>query len=357
MLHQGDIVLARTGASTGKSYLYDVNDGPLVFAGFLIRIRPDGGKLSSAYLRGQLQTSYYWKWIQANSARTGQPGINGQQYASLPVPLPPTIAEQEAIAAVFSDADALIESLEQMIAKKRDIKQATMQQLLSGKTRLSGFQKKPGYKETDAGVIPEDWEVTNLCRVSKEPLQNGVFFKPSLKGKGVKLINVGDLYVDAPISSETLALFDASERDRQRYRVEDCDIFFTRSSLVPSGIAHCNIYRSNGTEPVVFDSHVIRFRPDKAKIDPSYVHKYCTGAIARRHFISGAKTMAMTTIDQSVLDKCPVVLPVLEEQRAIAAVLSEIDVDLAALEGKRDKVRALKQGMMQELLTGRIRLI
>ena len=214
----------------------------------------------------------------------------------------------------------------------------------------------PGYKQTEVGLIPEDWEVTKLRRVSKEPLQNGVFFRPSLKGKGVKLINVGDLYVDASINPETLALFDASEKDRQRYKVEDGDIFFTRSSVIPSGIAHCNIYRSTNDEVVVFDSHVIRFRPDKTKIDPLYIRKYCIGAIARRYFVSGAKTMAMTTIDQSALDKCPVILPPLGEQRAIAAALSDADDWIASLDRLIAKKRDIKQAAMQQLLTGRTRL-
>ena len=77
-------------------------------------------------------------------------------------PLPPTKAEQEAIAEALSDADALIESLEHLIAKKRQIKQGAMQELLTGKKRLPGFETKPGYRQTEVGVIPEDWELKTL---------------------------------------------------------------------------------------------------------------------------------------------------------------------------------------------------
>ena len=83
-------------------------------------------------------------------------GVNRNDLHEVVVSIPPTKAEQEAIAAVLSDADALIESLEQLIAKKRQIKQGAMQELLTGKKRLPGFATKPGYKQTEVGVTPED---------------------------------------------------------------------------------------------------------------------------------------------------------------------------------------------------------
>jgi type I restriction enzyme S subunit len=116
-LCENDIVLARTGASVGKSYLYDKNDGVLVYAGFLIKISPDVKKVVPKYLFECLHTKRYWNWVQSESMRSGQPGINGEQYASFEIPLPP-IHEQRAIATVLSDTDELIAALEKLIAKK-----------------------------------------------------------------------------------------------------------------------------------------------------------------------------------------------------------------------------------------------
>jgi type I restriction enzyme S subunit len=135
-LQFGDIVLARTGASTGKSYLYREHDGPLVFAGFLIRVHPNETELSALFLSYYLQTDTYWTWVQTNSMRSGQPGINGQQYASMPIFVPPTKREQDAIARILADMDAEIEALEARIEKARRIKQGMMQKLLTGKVRL-----------------------------------------------------------------------------------------------------------------------------------------------------------------------------------------------------------------------------
>lgn len=134
-LKSGDIVLARTGASVGKSYLYQENDGELVFAGFLIKISPDQKRLSSEFLSHFLKTNQYWNWVTVNSMRSGQPGINSNQYKSLQLVLP-KMDEQNTIANILSDMDAEIQALEQRLTKTRQIKQGMMQELLTGKTRL-----------------------------------------------------------------------------------------------------------------------------------------------------------------------------------------------------------------------------
>ena len=150
-LEDGDIVFARTGASVGKSYKYRPCDGRLVFAGFLIRVHPDSINLHAPYVAAYITTGPYWRWVQLMSMRSGQPGINGNEYAMLPIPKPP-ITEHRAIATALSDVDALLDGLDRLIAKKRDLKQAAMQQLLTGKTRLPGFEG--------------EWEVKPLRKIS-----------------------------------------------------------------------------------------------------------------------------------------------------------------------------------------------
>ena len=140
-LSEGDIVFARTGASVGKSYRYRSEDGQLVFAGFLIRMRTNPNRLLPDYLAAYVTTGPYWSWVRLMSMRSGQPGINGNEYAQLPVPHPP-LPEQRAIATALSNGDALLGGLDRLIAKKRDLKQAAMQQLLNGHTRLPGFHNE-----------------------------------------------------------------------------------------------------------------------------------------------------------------------------------------------------------------------
>jgi len=128
-LIEGDVVLARTGASVGKSYKYKKNDGELVFAGFLIRVRPDNEKLNSELLFQFFSTAQYWRWVAFISVRSGQPGINGNEYASLPIPLPPTLEEQQKIADCLSSIDELITAQSQKLEALKIYKKGLMQQL------------------------------------------------------------------------------------------------------------------------------------------------------------------------------------------------------------------------------------
>lgn len=128
-LDEGDIVLARTGASVGKSYQHRKEDGRLVFAGFLIRVRPHPKKLVSTYLANFLTTNQFWKWVAVTSARSGQPGINSTEYSALSVPLPPSRLEQQRIASCLSSLDARITDETQKLEAFKLQKRGLMQQL------------------------------------------------------------------------------------------------------------------------------------------------------------------------------------------------------------------------------------
>lgn len=201
-----------------------------------------------------------------------------------------------------------------------------------------------------------DWKEVELLSLSDGGMQNGVFYEVSRKGSGIPLINVGDMYTKVPITSEKLELFDATDDEIKRFEVNDGDLFFTRSSVVPSGIAFCNWYKKTSNKPVVFDSHVIRFKTDKNQVVPMFLYLQCISPKARRFFIANAKTATMTTIDQTIMGKCIIDLPPLPEQRRIAEVLSDTDALITAVERLIAKKRAIKQGAMQELLTGKRRL-
>ena len=131
-LEDGDIVLARTGASVGKSYRYREEDGRLVYAGFLIRVRPNLERLSSQFLAAYLSTWSYWDWVRFTSERSGQPGINATEYASIPLPLPPdrrTLAEQQKIADCLTYIDDQLNAQARKLDTLKQHKQGLLQQL------------------------------------------------------------------------------------------------------------------------------------------------------------------------------------------------------------------------------------
>ncbi|TKD17657.1 hypothetical protein FBT96_13165 [Rhodobacter capsulatus] len=135
-LQPDEIVVARTGASTGKAHRYVGPAERTVFAGFLIKLTPAADEVASSYLFQFMQTDAYWSWVAENSARSGQPGINGQQLSGMTLVLPQDIGEQEAIADVLADMDAEIQALETRLEKARAVKEGMMQNLLTGRIRL-----------------------------------------------------------------------------------------------------------------------------------------------------------------------------------------------------------------------------
>lgn len=203
---------------------------------------------------------------------------------------------------------------------------------------------------------PKDWRIVLLSELSIEGFQNGLFYEVARKNKGIPIINVGDLYKSSPIANDKLELFNATAEEIKRYQVFNGDLFFTRSSIVPSGIAFCNWYRCSEKKAVVFDSHVVRFKTNTDVVNPMYLYLACIRPDARKYFLANAKTATMTTIDQTVLGRCPIPYPALKEQTAIAEAVSDADNLIFYLQKLIEKEKAIKQGAMQELLTGKKRL-
>lgn len=337
LLREGDLVLARTGASVGKSYLYDPSDDDLVFAGFLIRVTPILEQLSPAYLAYYLQTKRYWIWVATASVRSGQPGINGKEYGKLTLPLPPP-PEQRAIAEALSDVDGLLEALEALIAKKRAIKQGAMQQLLTGKTRLPGFSG--------------EWETRRLGEI-------GIF----LKGRGVKrddtqtgslaCIRYGEIYTRHDDYIRDFHSWISQNVAATATRLEFGDILFAGSGETKEQIGKCVAFVTD-TEAYAGGDIVI-LRPKM--VDSLFLGYALNMPHAVRQKASLGQGDAVVHISAAALASVWLTLPSLEEQTAIGAVLSEMDTEIAALEARRNKTRDIKQGMMQQLLTGRVRLV
>jgi type I restriction enzyme, S subunit len=328
-LREGDLVFARTGASVGKSYLYSPKDGKLVFAGFLIRVTPNPAKLVPEYLAGYVSTGIYWNWVRLMSMRSGQPGINGREYGQLPIPLPPTLAEQRTIASALSDADALIESLERLIAKKRDIKQGAMQELLTGKKRLPGFTGKWERKRLG--------EICEIAMGRTPPRLNPVYW-----GHGYKWLSIADL--QSKVVSESKEEISELAASGMNIIRKGTLLMSFKLSLGRLCFAGCDLFTNEA---------ICSF--NKLQDDAEFLYY----ALGKTDFsLYGKQAVKGYTLNKESLKIVEVWLPSKKsEQTAIAEVLSDMDAEIAALEEKLTKARAIKQGMMQELLTGRIRLV
>jgi type I restriction enzyme, S subunit len=271
---------------------------------------------------------------------TAQKQFNISDAVDFSYPVPP-LAEQEAIAHTLSDIDALIESLDRFLTKKRQIKQGAMQELLTGKRRLLGFDEAKGYKQTEIGMIPTDWEIQTLGEIAT--FTNGKAHESEIKESGRYIVvNSKFISTEAEVKKYSDKCFCATSKE---------DILIVMSD-VPNGkaIAKCflvdkdNTYTVNqricSLKTIMANSKFIIYQLNR---NPFYLR-----------FDDGVK---QTNLRRDEVLSCPLAIPLLEEQIEIANILSDMDAEIGSIESKLIKTRQLKQGMMHELLTGRIRLV
>jgi type I restriction enzyme S subunit len=264
--------------------------------------------------------------IESEKTVGAQPKLALGKIENFTISLPPTLSEQIAIATALSDVDSLIQKLDELIAKKRDLKQATMQQLLTGKMRLHGFSSAGDYKQTEVGVIPDDWGIRSL----------GALATMVSSGRS----SAGKMTGNYPVHGSTGIIGYTSNPEYKG------DVILV--ARVGANAGKMNFV--SGEYGVTDNTIILNF--------PSNV---CLAFIWRQleskrlnNLVFGSGQPLITGTQLKALR---LAIPPLPEQTAIATVLSDMDAEITALEARQEKTRLLKQGMMQELLTGRIRLV
>ena len=342
-VRRGDVLFNRTSETqeeVGMAATF-LGEERVMFGGFVIRGRPLSINLDPTYSGYALRAPF----IRSQIIPLGQGAIRaniGQQNLSLVlVPVPP-IFEQRAIATALNDVDALLGGLDRLIAKKRDLKQATMQQLLTGQTRLTGFHA--------------EWMVRRLGDIG-EISSAGVDKKVLPDEVRVRLVNYLDVYRRDFIYSKDLTHWvTAPPQQAMRCAVQKGDIFFTPTSETRDDIGISTVAMEDIPD-AAYSYHVTRLR--------LYEHwdlRFRTYAFKTRAFLDQAQTLCdgngtRYVISQGKFRSMKVKVPPFLEQSAIGEVLTAMDAELTALEERRIKTHALKQAMMQELLTGRTRLL
>ena len=206
------------------------------------------------------------------------------------------------------------------------------------------------FKEFDG-----DWNNSSLLNLSfDKTLSNGVFNDQNKVGKGYKLINVLDMYIERDINESRLSLLDLSQQEFERNKVKYGDIFFTRSSLVKEGIAYSNVYLGSNND-ITYDGHLIKLSPNLEQINPIFLNYGLKTSKVRKQLIQGGKTATMTTIGQKEIASTKIDIPLLKEQTKIATFLSAVDEKIAQLSQKLHLLGQYKQGMMQKLFSQQIR--
>ena len=339
-VRSGDVlVCVRNGSRNliGKATLLDERTVGMTFGAFMAVYRSPIGKLTSYLFQSEILKRQINEHLGATINQITNKSLN-----SFRVPVSPLDDERRAIAAALSDVDALLDGLDRLIAKKRDLKQAAMQQLLTGQTRLSGFSG--------------EWEVKRLGELG------ATYGGLAGKSKGdfghgdaqyIPFMNVmGNVVIDANF----LERVDIKLGESQN-RVQSGDCFFNGSSETPGEVGMCALLTKQ-IDNLYLNSFCFGFRL-KTGADASglYLANFFRSRQGRDLLASLAQGAIRYNLSKQALLSVEFPCPTIEEEIAITEILSDMDAELAALEARRDKTRDFKQAMMQELLTGKTRLV
>ena len=332
-----DILVSTVGEYSGSTALYQINRGTI--AQNLIALR----------ITNSIDSSYVFSWTRSLNFRVqldqvmmnqAQPSLRVPWLLNFKIPLPPSKAEQRAIATALSDADALLDGLDRLIAKKRDLKQAAMQQLLTGETRLPGFEG-----EWDVKRLGELFEITSSKRV----------FQSEWKYEGIPFYRARELAV----------LGETGRVDNELFITKSLYVAFKTAHGVPepgdmlvTGVGTLGkVYVVTGDHEFYFkDGNIIWFKI-RGSVSPEFLRQLFLTKVVMKQITDAAAGTTVGTYTISGAKKTEIPFPPLPEQTAIATVLSDMDAEITTLEQRRNKTKDIKQAMMQELLTGKTRLV
>ena len=346
-LKEKDIVVAMDGALVGRSFgMISEEDLPCYLVQRVACIRP----------KGALDTDFVWQLICRNFAQhadklkthTAIPHISPKDIRDFPIPLPP-LPEQRKIAAILSSVDEAIAATEQVIEQTRRVKEGLLQELL---TRGIGHTR---FKQTPIGKIPESWEVKRLGDVIKNGVRNGYSPVSPAEPTGKWVLGLGALSLEGFVLSE-IKPAPLNESKVDDFLLEPGDFLMSRSNT-PDRVGICAIYRG-GLTNCAYPDLMMRFHCDVNRIHPDFLEHWLRGWTARK-YIKGAAagtSQTMVKINSKTVHKTPVLLPPMEEQRQIVLVLSAIDKAIDHGKQRTSRLRQTKAGLLQDLLTGKVRV-
>ena len=339
-MQEGDIVFSRVGSVDRNAYVTAIENGWL-FSGRILRLRAKNEKLSTQYLGYYFKSEDTKERIRNVAVGQTMPSLNTKLMNAFKVVLP-TIEEQKDIAALLSNMDTLISALEKQISKKKAIKQGAMQELLTGKRRLPGFSG--------------EWRYFNLMKNSKVKARIGWqgLKKSEYLDSGYALLVTGTDFDDGRVLWDGCHYVTRSRYEQDRnIQLQNNDILITKDgSLGKTALVQ------GLTKPATLNSGIFVIRPLQDAYDPVFVYQILSSFVFKNFLDRLSAGSTIIHLYQKDVGKFEFLLPpTIAEQKAIAEALSEMDSDIAALENKLTKYRQVKQGMMQQLLTGKIRLM
>lgn len=348
VLRENDVLLSTVRPNLKSHYLVEHEANNLICSTGFSVIRARHGISNPGYLFQHLFAGILNNQIELLVSGSNYPTINSKDVKNLAIPLPP-ILEQTAIATILSDTDRLLAALRALISKKRAVKTAAMQQLLSGSLRLPEFATNGSLKNSELGEIPEDWEVVKIgeftdCTAGGTP-STAI---PEYWNGDIPWMSSGELHLKQ--------VYDVSGR------ITELGLDNSSTSIVPEKSVLIGLAGQGKTRGTVAISRIpLCTNQSIAAVFPSnlFCSEYLFYNLENRY----EELRSLSTgdggrggLNLTIIRNLAVPFPSLPEQTAIAQTLSDMDSEIAALEARAAKLAHIKQGLMQNLLTGKIRV-
>ena len=343
-MQEGDIVFSRVGSVDRNAYVTAIENGWL-FSGRILRLRAKNEKLSTQYLGYYFKSEDTKERIRNVAVGQTMPSLNTKLMNAFKVVLP-TIEEQKDIAALLSNMDTLISALEKQISKKKAIKQGAMQELLTGKRRLPGFSGEWETKKLEdyCSLITKqtgfDYSAYIKPALITRKMPNTFPMIQTINFRGRKFTFETDYYIPQSVAMQ----FPNIVLNKK------CVLF----SIVGASVGNVGLYPGSITAFCGGAIGITRFRNEQ---DAEWVFNYMSSPDGQSQIQYVAKGGAQATVTIADIRNFKIPTPEKGERDAISGILENMDHEIEALEKKLKKYRQVKQGMMQQLLTGKIRLV
>ncbi|MEV0021797.1 restriction endonuclease subunit S [Streptomyces atroolivaceus] len=333
-LREGDLLTVRTGYPGTTCVVPAAFEGAQSFTTLISR--PQRAKVDSRFLSHYINSELGQSFFTQSQIGGAQKNVNAGVLRGMPLPLPPT-EEQRAVGAVLDSADSLIGTLERMVAKKHDIKQGLMQELLTGRTRLAGFDG--------------EWSTVTVGQLGSFLKGRGIK-RDDVRPSGIPCVRYGELYTTYVDYTASTVSFVRPAVAATALPIRMGDILFAGSGETKEEIGMSVAY--TGEKPAVAGGDIIVLRG--TGYNPVFLASLLNSPEVAAQKARGGQGDAVVHINWRFLADIKVTVPQLPEQRAIAEIFQDADAEIAIFERQLKSARSIKTGMTQELLTGRTRL-
>ena len=338
-LYDGAAVLAMSGATTGKVSVLYAEKGQKYYQNQRVGYFVPTDTCEYSFIRTIMRSQLFADQLFAVLVAGAQPNVSSKEIDGFEFMIPKSKDEQRWIGEYFQSLDHLITLHQRKCENAQKLKKYMLQKMFPKNGTNVPEIRFEGFKDA--------WEQRKVSEIAIEKLSNGIMNNQSNDETGVKHINVINMYDSDKIHPEKLTFSGYDEDAVKKCNVEWGDIFLTRSSLKPEGIAEANVLLDSGR--FVYDDHLIRLKVDKEKYDPFFVKLNLSESAFKSQFIVRAKTTAFTTIGQEDIAGCSGLFPKKEEQEKIGTYFTNLDHLITLHQHKCEELKNIKKFMLQNM--------